>query len=305
MTKKLIIGARGSPLSLAQTQTVVAALKSSRPELAIEVRPIRVSGDDLASPAQDLGLKGLFVKEIEKALLAKEIDVAVHSAKDLPQDLPEGLILGPVPPRASVMDALVSLKGFSLTNLPKGAKIGTSSQRRAFLLNLQRPDLTIVPIRGNLQTRLNKLQDGSLTGLVLAAAGLERLNLLDYPQVVLPLERFTPAPGQGALALEIRAQDAWVKKTLAPLNDEPSALSLAVERGAAKALGAGCQVPAGASAQPEEAGFRLWLMMTDPQKQKGYFSQSLLEGLDTVPKAQAAGWEAAQQFRRQNGLGGQ
>jgi hydroxymethylbilane synthase len=230
-----------------------AALKI-HPGLTVEIRPIVTSGDDLLARPKSLGLKGLFVKEIELALLSGEIDVAIHSAKDLPLTLPEGLKLGPIPKRGPVEDALVAKEGLTLADLPKGAIVGTSSLRRGALLLSVRPDLKIAPIRGNVDTRLLKLKEGPYVALTLALAGLTRLKRAEWPRQILSPEKFPPSPGQGTLALEIRADDFRVLKLLEPLNDPVSALSLALERGAAEAIGAGCSTPAAAYAKPLKDG---------------------------------------------------
>ncbi|MDR1395926.1 MAG: hydroxymethylbilane synthase, partial [Deltaproteobacteria bacterium] len=270
MKNRLVIGSRGSPLSQAQTALMVRELSRLRPGLTVEVKPFRTSGDDLdAVPDPELlGLKGLFVREIEKALLAGEIDLAVHSAKDLPQVLPEGLALGPVPARGPAHDVLISLQGYTLENLPPEAKVGTSSLRRQALLLAARPDLVPVPIRGNLGTRLEKLRTQDLTAVILAAAGLSRLELFEHPQSVLPPETFLPAPGQGTLALEYSEKNSWVRELLEPLNDPPSATALALERGVTFELGSGCRTPAAAWAKFEGGRWHLRAMAAQPDGRK-------------------------------------
>jgi hydroxymethylbilane synthase len=242
-------------LSLAQTQTVAIELKKLYPDLVINIKPIATKGDNLEARPLSLGLKGLFVKEIELALLTGQIDLAIHSAKDLPTKLTRGLTLGPTPVRGPATDALVTLTGADLTTLPLKAKVGTSSLRRRALLLADRPDLEVEPLRGNLDTRLSKLKKGSLAAVVLAKAGLERLRRSDYQSHELSPTSFTPAPGQGTLALEFREDDLALHKLLAPLNHPPSALALGLERGAALALNLGCSVPAGVYARPFSDGF--------------------------------------------------
>jgi hydroxymethylbilane synthase len=299
LSEKLIIGARGSPLSLAQTQSVAAELKRRQPDLTLEIRPIRTSGDDLTKLPKDLGLKGLFVQEIEKALLAGEIDVAIHSAKDLPLEIPPGLALGPTPARSSYEDALVTLAGLSFADLPRGARIGTSSLRRQAQALAIRPDLTIIPIRGNLDTRLRHLKEGALDGLILALVGLVRLRRDDWPRQVLSPETFTPAPGQGVLALETRAEDQRVLRLLAPLANPEASLALALERGAAKALDAGCHTPAGVLAHRERLGWRIRLFLAQPDGGQVKVLEAYKE-VSTMERAQEIGYELGRMFLKEN-----
>ncbi|MDR1085575.1 MAG: hydroxymethylbilane synthase [Deltaproteobacteria bacterium] len=300
MKSHLIIGARGSPLSLAQTETVVRALKKHHPGLTVSVKPIRTGGDDLSTRSQSLGLKGLFVQEIEKALLKGEIDLAVHSAKDLPQDLPPGLALGPVPLRGPVHDSLVSVRGLKLKELPLGARVGTSSLRRQTLLLAARPDLAVVPIRGNLDTRLAQLTCGRLEATVLAAAGLNRLGRSDWPQIPLPPESFLPAPGQGSLALEYREGDRETLDLISPLNHHQSAVSLALERGVTFELGAGCHTPAAAWAKLEGQRWHLRAMVALPQGQHILRAEAYLD-VDELNAARELGRNLAQTLLAQGG----
>jgi hydroxymethylbilane synthase len=245
-------------LSLAQSQQVADRLTALDPELTVTIKPIRTKGDDLAQKPQSLGLKGLFVQEIEAALLQGRVDVAVHSAKDLPLELPPGLTLGPIPERGPVADVLVTLTGQTLTELPQRARVGTSSARRAAQLLAVRPDAQVVPLRGNLDTRFQRLKAGQVDALILAEVGLRRLGRDQaWPWTRLAIDAFLPAPGQGALALEIRADDQRVLELLAPLNHPASALALALERGVAEELGSGCQAPAAALAELAEG---LWFL---------------------------------------------
>jgi hydroxymethylbilane synthase len=306
LIETLTIGARGSPLSLAQTQAVAQELTLRHPDLRVVVRPIATGGDDLLAQPKKLGLKGLFVREIEKALLAGEIDLAVHSAKDLPIKLPKGLALGPTPARGPAEDALVAAEALTLAELPKGSLVGTSSLRRKAQLLASRPDLEVAPVRGNLGTRLAKLKRGDFAALVLAEAGLARLNLSEWPRGLLDPVAFTPAPGQGALALETRADDSRTLSLLAPLNHPDSALALALERGAAEALGLGCETPAAAYARPEGAGFRLAAMVArtdggvrvyretfvEAESLKGSLAAARVEGLNLGQAVLRAGGAA-------------
>ncbi len=251
-TEVLKIGARGSPLSLAQTGLVARALEEANPGLRTEILPIKTTGDKmLYASLSALGGKGLFVKEIEEALQAGEIDLAVHSAKDLPSELPDGLGLGAVPKRADFRDVLVGREMGGLTSLPKGARVGTSGLRRRSQLLAARPDLVIEPIRGNVDTRLKKVRD-EYDATLLAAAGLARLGLEPDNAVWLPPEIMLPAAGQGTLALEIRLDDLRTAELTRPLSHRPTALALAAERGFLHRLGSGCQLPVAVLAQQVE-----------------------------------------------------
>jgi hydroxymethylbilane synthase len=220
------------------------------PALAIRIIPIRTGGDDLTHPpVGPLGVKGLFTKEIEEALLSREVDMAIHSAKDLPGILPEGLVLGAVPERASPFDAFLGVGGISFDSLPEGARVGTSSLRRRSQLLSIRPDLKILPLRGNVDTRVAKLNSGECDAVILAAAGLQRLEREDVRFVRLDPKILLPAPGQGTLALEHRMYDERVSEILKPLNHQISELTLIAERSFMATLGTGCQVPAAAWAR--------------------------------------------------------
>ncbi|MDR1037175.1 MAG: hydroxymethylbilane synthase [Deltaproteobacteria bacterium] len=244
--KELVrIGARGSPLSLAQTGQVVRALEEANPGVAFQVVPIRTRGDDPGrGPAGAAGVKGLFVKEIEDALLLGVVDLAVHSAKDLPSALPEGLALCAAPERASPFDALIVRAGGDLHGLRHGARIGTSSLRRAAQLLAFRPDFEIAPLRGNVDTRLGRVESGELDATLLGASGLIRLKGASFPVMTVDPGIMLPAPGQGQLGLEMREGDARTEGICSPLDHHPSALALACERAFMEGLGAGCQTPA-------------------------------------------------------------
>ena len=208
MTRTFVIGARGSKLSLAQVQLVVDALRAFRPDVAIEVREIKTEGDRSAAPLSQIGGLGVFTKAIEDALLAGTIDIAVHSLKDLPPRLTDGLTLAAIPERASVLDALVTRDGTRLADLPSGARIGTGSERRAVQLKAMRPDLETAEIRGNVPTRISKVDAGDYDGVVLAVAGLDRLGLTEKIAQIFSVDEMCPAVGQGALGIETRADDA-------------------------------------------------------------------------------------------------
>ena len=248
MSAPLKIGARGSPLSLAQTGLVAGELEALHPGLKTQIVPIKTSGDKLSVSLAKVGGKGLFVKEIEEALLAGDIDLAVHSAKDMPTVLPEGLSIGAVPRRADCRDVLLSRYPGGLPALPSKARVGTSGLRRQAQLLAARPDLLVEPIRGNVATRLAKLRT-EFEATLLAAAGLARLGLKPERAEFLSPEIMLPACGQGALVVELRLDDLKSREILQPLSHRPSLLALAAERGFLGQLGSGCQLPVAALAE--------------------------------------------------------
>ena len=240
------IGTRGSPLALAQAHEVRDRLAKAHDisHDAISITVIKTFGDQvLDRPLSDIGGKGLFTKEIEDALLANEIDVAVHSMKDMQTALPDGLTIGAVLPREDVRDAFISLKYGTLGALPKGAIVGTSSLRRQAQLLYVRPDLSVVGFRGNVQTRLKKLQEGVADATFLAVAGLKRLGLEDRITAPIPVEQMLPAVAQGAIGLEIRARDTKMAGIIAPLNDTATALAVTTERAFLGRLEGSCRTP--------------------------------------------------------------
>lgn len=257
---KFVLGSRGSLLALAQSGIIQRSLQSLHPHLTFEIEVIRTSGDSQANvPVSAIGQKGVFTREIEEALLENRIDFAVHSLKDLPGELPDGLTLAAVPQRENPRDALISRSGEPLTELKKGAEVGTSSLRRQALLRSIRPDLTVRDLRGNLDTRLRKLQEGQYDAVVVAAAGMARLGRLAEATEVLDPERFVPAPGQGCLGIETRAADEEVAILLQPLDDSESRMCADMERELMRRLEGGCLVPLGAWARYEAEDNRLRL----------------------------------------------
>ena len=249
MKQTITIGTRGSQLALWQAEYVRKRLQQHEPDRPIELKIIKTKGDRIQNRSL-VGLgKGLFTKEIEAALLEGEIDLAVHSMKDLPSDLPEGLCIAAIPSREDARDVLVAKSASSVAGLPTGAKIGTTSpRRRAQLLHL-RLDLQIVDIRGNLDTRLRKLRETDLDALILAAAGIKRLVGEDTITAYFERDQMTPAVGQGALGIEARANDATLAPLLSAINNRESEIEIAAERTVLRQLGGGCQVPIGANAQ--------------------------------------------------------
>lgn len=245
--QKLRIGTRGSPLAMVQADWVRGKLSKHFATWKIEIVTIRTSGDRQKSlPLSELGGKGAFTREIEKALLAGEIDLAVHSMKDLPMEIPSGLLLAAITERENPFDAFISRNGVNLDSLPLQSTIATGSLRRKAQLLHYRGDLIIKDIRGNVDTRLKKLQRGFAEGLVLAAAGLRRLNKEDSITQYLPPDVCLPAAGQGTLGIEIREEDSLLGEKLAVLNHRQSSLAVSAERSFLRVLGAGCHTPAGA-----------------------------------------------------------
>ena len=248
----LKLGTRGSPLAMCQARLVAEALRNEWPDLEITLIPIKTSGDRLLdSPLAQAGGKGLFVKEIEEALLESRIDLAVHSMKDLPAELPPGLCVGAVMRRQDPFDALVARNGVRLAELPPKARIGTSSRRRQVQFLHRRPDLEIVPLRGNVETRLKKLETLGLDAVVLAVAGLIRLGLQHRITERLSPELSLPAIGQGALAIEIREDDQRVGGPVEGIDHRETRLATTAERAFLRRLGGSCVTPVAAFGQIE------------------------------------------------------
>lgn len=237
-------------LAVQQSTHVKESLEALWPGLRVELRIIRTTGDKILDvPLAKVGGKGLFVKEIEDALLAGEVDLAVHSMKDVPAELPGGLSIGAVPLREDPRDVLILHGGKDLSDLPDGARAGTSSLRRRAQLLCLRPDLQIENLRGNLDTRLRKVEEGLYDAVVLAAAGLHRMGWRDRITAYLDTAGFVPAIGQGAIGIEVREDDADVGRFLAPLNHPETALAVEAERSLLRELEGGCQVPIGGHAR--------------------------------------------------------
>lgn len=248
-----MIGSRGSQLALWQANWVKGELE--RHGFSVQVEIIKTTGDRITEvPLAKVGTKGLFTKEIEEGLLAGRVDLAVHSLKDLPTQLPAGLTLAAVPRREDCRDVLASRDGSLLAQLPAGARVGTSSLRRSAQLLHARPDLDVQPVRGNLDTRLRKLAAGEFAALVLAAAGLRRMGWEGRITEYLEPEVMCPAIGQGALGIEARAEDRATLDALARLDDRAARLETAAERALLAALGGGCQVPFGGLARLQDDG---------------------------------------------------
>lgn len=247
--RELVIGTRGSKLAVRQAEWVLTRLRDLEPGLSVSLKRIKTTGDKiLDAPLATIGGKGLFVKEIEEALARGDIDLAVHSMKDVPTRLPEGMEILAVTEREDPRDVLISRSGLSLERLPKGARVGTSSLRRQAQLLHRRPDVTIVMLRGNLDTRLRKLDEGEYDAIVLAAAGLKRLSMSDRATEYLSPEVSLPAIGQGALGLEGRADDRFARELAMRLDHQPTRTAVTAERALLERLEGGCQIPIAAHA---------------------------------------------------------
>ncbi|WP_303864411.1 hydroxymethylbilane synthase [Alkalibaculum bacchi] len=248
---KIIVGTRGSNLALTQTKWVVSQLQNNYPDTTFEIKTITTTGDRIQNVSLDkIGEKGVFVKEIEEQLLSGQIDLAVHSMKDMPGELPEGLMFSWVPKREDYRDVIVLKEGYkSFDDLPQGAVIGTGSKRRQFQLSKYRQDLKFDSIRGNIETRVRKIEDQNLHGVVLAAAGLRRIGLYEkLRNRIEPIEPhiILPSPAQGILAIEIRKENTQIHKMIESINHSESFLQATAERSFLKGLNGNCHIPMGA-----------------------------------------------------------
>ncbi|MBI3741455.1 MAG: hydroxymethylbilane synthase, partial [Chloroflexi bacterium] len=248
--RNLVVGTRGSALAQWQTNYVIAALGHIAPEIKIETRIIKTSGDkDQTRSLAEFGGLGVFTKEIENALLAREIDLAVHSLKDLPTELGDGLTIAAITEREDARDCIVSRHRLGLMQLPRRARIGTSSVRRSAQIRALRPDAQIIQLRGNVDTRLRKARTEEYDAIVIAAAGIIRLGRASEITEYLSLETFLPDPGQGALAIEIRADDPELATLISQLDHTPTRAAVTAERAFLRALGGGCRIPIGTYAE--------------------------------------------------------
>jgi hydroxymethylbilane synthase len=262
MNNRFVIGTRGSKLALAQAEWARATLAHSNPGLDIQIEIIKTTGDIKTEPLSVIGGKGVFTKELEDALLSGRIHLAVHSLKDLPTILPAGLLLAAISEREDPRDALVlaqdsKLKCQSLVDLPAGAVVGTSSPRRLAQAKHSRPDIEIRELRGNVDTRLRKLDEGQYDAILLAAAGLRRLGLADRITAPIAAEQMIPAVGQGAIGIEVSANNAEVRQLAGVLNHEITRLACSAERALLRALGGGCQLPIAAHAVVDDHNLRM------------------------------------------------
>ena len=299
-TSILRIGTRGSPLALAQAEEVrgrLAAVACLEPD-RIEIKVFRTTGDMvLDRPLADAGGKGLFTKEIEEALLAGAIDVAVHSAKDLPTFLPDGLVIAGFLPREDARDVFISRKAKTISDLPAGARVGTASPRRQAMVKRLRPDVAVTMLRGNVETRLRKVDDGEVDATVLAAAGLKRLGLMSAATAIFDADEFLPAVGQGAIAIETRTNDCKIRTLVAMVDDIDTATALAAERAFLAILDGSCRTPIGGHAQVFGDSIRFRGMILKPD------GSDALEVTREGPRVSAAelGAAAGRELRNRGG----
>jgi hydroxymethylbilane synthase len=265
MSRRIVVATRKSALALAQTRALIAEFRRLHPALEVEELHVTTTGDRVQDRAlNEIGGKGLFIKEIEEALLDRRADFAVHSMKDVPAELAPSLVIGCVPRREDPEDVVVTRDGRRLAELDPGSKVGTSSLRRSVQLRAAMPALGIVPLRGNVDTRLRRVREGAIDAAVLARAGLKRLGLLDHVTETLDPEFCIPAAGQGALAIEHRAGDAEIGELLLPLADADTTIAVAVERGVLSAVEGSCQIPVAAHARRAGAELVLQALLAEP-----------------------------------------
>jgi hydroxymethylbilane synthase len=296
----LRIGSRGSPLALVQAREVQSRLGAAcgLDPHRIEIKVIRTSGDIIQDrPLAEAGGKGLFTKEIEEALIAGVIDVAVHSSKDMPTVLPGGLVLSAFLPREDARDAFISRKANSLRELPAGATVGTASLRRQAMVKRLRPDLKTVPLRGNVETRLRKIEAGEADATLLAVAGLKRLGLLAAATALLDVDEFLPAVGQGAIGLETRAADAATRALVAAIDDPDTATAVITERAFLAVLDGSCRTPIGGHARVSAGRIRFRGMVAKPDGSAAF--EVLREG--RREDAAALGADAGHDLKRRAG----
>lgn len=284
----IIIGTRGSALALAQTSWIREQILRHFPDAGVELKIIRTSADkDTTSSLRSASTVGVFVKELEQALLDREIDIAVHSMKDVPTQIGAGLRIAAIPEREDARDALIAHHVKSITDLPNGARVGTGSIRRQAQLLALRPDLQIMDIRGNVDTRLKKLQEGMYDAIILACAGLRRLGLQDQISLPLNYDQMLPAPGQGALAVEIRSGDSRIDAIANALNHHPTAVAVMVERAILQRMGGGCNVPVATYARLQENIIEVDALVASPDG-KRVVRDSMRDNLNKADEAAAA-----------------
>lgn len=300
---KIVIGTRGSKLALWQANWVKQKLETLYPELKIEIEKIKTTGDKiLDAPLAKIGGKGLFVKEIEEALLSERVDLAVHSMKDVPTEIPAGLHISAICEREDPRDAFISIDGKSLKELPHGASVGTSSLRRMIQLKALRDDLEIKPLRGNVDTRIRKLKEGQFHAIVLAMAGLKRMGFENMVTELMPEDLMIPAIGQGAIGIETRVDDDFINEIIKPLNHEETAICVLSERAFLSVMGGGCQVPLACHAKiikSDGASFiKISAMIGDPEG-KIPAIRGFREG--SISQAQMLGAELAEELLERGG----
>ncbi|MGZ8299963.1 MAG: hydroxymethylbilane synthase [Rhodoplanes sp.] len=302
ITPLLRIGTRGSPLALAQAEQVRARLAAAHglASAAIDVCVIRTSGDAIQDrPLAEVGGKGLFTKEIEQALFENKVDLAVHSAKDMETVLPPGLVVTAFLEREDVRDAFISRRATSLSDLPRGAIVGTASLRRQAIVRRLRPDLQVVSLRGNVETRLRKLDAGEVDATLLALAGLKRLGLTEAASSVFSVDEFLPAVGQGAIAIETRAGDARTRTLVAAINDADTMAALTAERAFLAALDGSCKTPIAGHAKIAGGALALRGLIVKPDGSAAH--ETSRSGL--VGDAAALGQDAGAELKQRGGPG--
>ncbi len=300
--RPLLIGTRGSPLALWQARHVREQLIEAHgsAEGDIELKAITTAGDRIKDkPLREFGGKGLFTKEIDEALLSGAVDLAVHSMKDLPTVLPEGIVIAAVLPRADVRDAFISSKARSLTELPRGSVVGTSSLRRAAQVRRLRPDLRIADLRGNVETRLRKIKDGAADATLLALAGLERLGLAAEATSILSTDEMLPAVAQGAIGVAARSDDEKTRALLAKLNDARSETSVQCERAFLARLDGSCKTPIAGLAEIDRGVLRFRGLIITPDGSESYE----IEVTGEASHARALGTDAGEEILKRAGQG--
>jgi hydroxymethylbilane synthase len=296
--RTITLGTRPSKLAQWQSAHTLAQLQAAWPGLDCRMITLTTQGDRILDrPLPEIGGKGVFTEELEMALLSGEIDLAVHSLKDLPIDAAPGLCLGAVSARANAQDVLISAEGHTLATLPQGAQVGTSSLRREAQLRMARPDLRIRSLRGNVDTRLRKAREGEYAAIVLAAAGLERLELTQPISEYLALDVMLPAPGQGVLAVQCRADDADLLRLLQPIHNEPAFRAVTAERAFLAGLGGGCSAPVAAYAENQGQWLSLRGLVATPDGR--HVIRVSAEGQDPAALGQALAHKALSQGARE------
>lgn len=299
---ELRLGTRGSALARTQSRTVKEALEAADADVRVILQTVETRGDRYGDrPLPEIGGKGLFTRELDRGLLEGDLDLAVHSLKDLPTDLPEGLTLAAVPERVDPRDVLVGPREASvdLQTLPSGARVGTGSLRRQALARAFRPELEVTGVRGNLDTRIRKVDEGEYDAIIVAAAGMIRLELQSRVGEWLERTAWLPAAGQGALAVVTRRDDRETRGLLALLDHAPTRAAVRAERTTLEELGGGCQVPIGALGLPFDHGLRLWALVASPDGER----LVRCDRTGTTENAEALGREVAGELRRRGAIG--
>lgn len=287
MKRALVVATRKSQLALTQTRAFIASLRLAHPGLDVTELHVTTSGDVIQDRSlAEIGGKGLFVKEIELALLERRADLAVHSMKDVPAELASGCCIAAIPAREDARDVVIARDGKNIEQLPRGARLGTSSLRRQVQLAEARSDFEFIPLRGNVDTRIRRCKEGVVDAILLAAAGLARLGWLDRVSQFLPVDECLPAAGQGALGIECRSEDSATRELLGALHDSEAATRVAAERGVQRAIGGGCQVPMAAYAERNAENLRLRALLANDSGGLWRSERSILWPADEAVAAQ-------------------